>query len=104
MPALTVWVAADPADPTLAVLDELPPDVRLVIADSADRFAAVVDELPPDVLLFCKPDPALFQAMWRLAPPGSVRWVHSRFAGVDHVLFPALVESDVPLTAGRGLF
>ena len=33
-----------------------------------------------------------------------VRWVHSRSAGLDGVLFPALVESPVPLTNGRGVF
>jgi phosphoglycerate dehydrogenase-like enzyme len=33
-----------------------------------------------------------------------VRWVHSRAAGLDTVLFPALVESPVPLTNGRGVF
>src|SRR5882672_9479203 len=33
-----------------------------------------------------------------------VRWVHSRSAGLDTVLFPALVESPVPLTNGRGVF
>jgi phosphoglycerate dehydrogenase-like enzyme len=32
------------------------------------------------------------------------RWIHSRAAGLDTVLFPALVESPVPLTNGRGVF
>jgi phosphoglycerate dehydrogenase-like enzyme len=33
-----------------------------------------------------------------------LRWVHSRSAGVDNVLFPELVESDVILTNSRGVF
>jgi phosphoglycerate dehydrogenase-like enzyme len=33
-----------------------------------------------------------------------VRWVHSRSAGLDEVLFPKLVESDVVLTNGSGVF
>jgi phosphoglycerate dehydrogenase-like enzyme len=33
-----------------------------------------------------------------------VRWVHSRSAGLDSVLFPALRDSPVPLTNGRGVF
>jgi len=33
-----------------------------------------------------------------------VRWVHSRAAGLDNVLFPELVESAVPLTNGTGVF
>jgi phosphoglycerate dehydrogenase-like enzyme len=34
----------------------------------------------------------------------SVRWVHSRSAGLDSTLFPELVESKVPLTNGTGVF
>jgi phosphoglycerate dehydrogenase-like enzyme len=30
--------------------------------------------------------------------------VHSRSAGLDNVLFPELVESEVPLTNGSGVF
>jgi len=34
----------------------------------------------------------------------NVRWVHSRSAGLDNMLFPELIESDVILTNGRGVF
>jgi phosphoglycerate dehydrogenase-like enzyme len=33
-----------------------------------------------------------------------VRWVHTLSAGLDGLLFPALVESPVPLTNARGVF
>jgi len=33
-----------------------------------------------------------------------LRWVHSRSAGLDDILFPELVESEVVLTNGRGVF
>src|SRR5262249_25083407 len=33
-----------------------------------------------------------------------VRWVHSRSAGLEHVLFPELIESEVILTNGSGVF
>ena len=33
-----------------------------------------------------------------------LRWVHSRAAGLDNVLFPELVESQIPLTNGRGVY
>lgn len=32
------------------------------------------------------------------------RWVHVAAAGVDRLLFPELVESDVVLTSARGVF
>src|SRR6185503_16831369 len=44
----------------------------------------------------------LLEAVWAAAP--RVRWVHSRPAGVDSILFPALAASPVPLTNSRGVF
>lgn len=35
---------------------------------------------------------------------GKVRWVHSRAAGLDNLLFPELVDSQILLTNGRGVF
>lgn len=34
----------------------------------------------------------------------NLRWIHSRFAGVDAWLFPELVSSDVVLTNGKGVY
>ena len=33
-----------------------------------------------------------------------VRWIHSRSAGLEDLLFPALVDSAVPVTNARGVF
>ena len=33
-----------------------------------------------------------------------VKWVHSLSAGVEKMLFPALIESPVPVTNARGVF
>ncbi len=33
-----------------------------------------------------------------------LRWIHSLSAGVEQILFPGLVDSDVPLTNARGVF
>jgi phosphoglycerate dehydrogenase-like enzyme len=33
-----------------------------------------------------------------------LRWVHARWAGLDSLLFPELVNSDVVLTNGKGVF
>ena len=41
-------------------------------------------------------------AVWKHAR--SVRWAHSLSAGVEGILFPALVRSSVPLTNARGVF
>ncbi|HEX5233927.1 MAG TPA: D-2-hydroxyacid dehydrogenase [Silvibacterium sp.] len=34
----------------------------------------------------------------------NLRWIHSRFAGVDGLLFPELVSSGVVLTNGKGVY
>jgi phosphoglycerate dehydrogenase-like enzyme len=41
-------------------------------------------------------------AAWKYAE--SVRWAHALSAGVEGLLFPALVRSSVPLTNARGVF
>ncbi len=44
----------------------------------------------------------LLEAVFAMCP--NVRWVHSRSAGLDSLLFPELVQSEVILTNGRGVF
>jgi phosphoglycerate dehydrogenase-like enzyme len=43
-----------------------------------------------------------FPEVWKHTK--AVKWVHSLSAGVEKVLFPALVESAVPVTNARGVF
>ena len=44
----------------------------------------------------------LLKTVFAMCP--NLKWVHSRSAGLDNLLFPRLVESDVVLTNGRGVF
>jgi phosphoglycerate dehydrogenase-like enzyme len=44
----------------------------------------------------------LLRELWPMC--GNVRWVHSMAAGVDRLLFPELVESEILLTNGSGVF
>jgi len=44
----------------------------------------------------------LLREVFLLSP--RVRWVHTRSAGLDGLLFPELVESAAPLTNGTGVF
>jgi phosphoglycerate dehydrogenase-like enzyme len=43
-----------------------------------------------------------FPQIWQRAR--STRWVHSLTAGVEKILFPALIDSPVPLTNSRGVY
>jgi len=43
-----------------------------------------------------------FPKIWQQAK--ATRWVHSLSAGVEKLLFPAFIESNVPLTNARGVY
>jgi phosphoglycerate dehydrogenase-like enzyme len=92
----------------LAVLcdDERPPDM-----DSIEKVAAVRYTDANNLADALRGADALFvYDFLSTAVPGAwhaadrLRWLHIASAGVDPVLFPALVESDVVLTNSRGVF
>jgi phosphoglycerate dehydrogenase-like enzyme len=99
MAAVTVWVLARPDDPGLPVLAEAPPGARLVTGAQAEDFA---DAPPADAILVCSLRRDTLDPVLALAP--RARWVHSRAAGVDAILSPALVAADAVVTSGRGVF
>ena len=91
-----VLVLASGDDPQFAMLNELPHTVcgEVTACAQAAKDATVIlvwsgtRELLRELLGIC----------------GKVRWVHSRAAGLDNLLFPELVESQILLTNGRGVF
>lgn len=99
MKDVTVWVLARPGDPGLKVLSEAGPGVVYVQGEAASQFETAPR---PDALLVCSMNRAAVEPVLALAP--GVPWVHSRSAGVDGLLLPALVEGPCVLTNGRGVF
>jgi phosphoglycerate dehydrogenase-like enzyme len=96
----TVLVLTDPTDPLLGMLEALPDGVRIAAGNRVEAFA---DAAPvADVILNWTGSRDLLRQVWRISP--RVRWVHSRSAGLDELLFPDLAESTVPLTNARGVF
>jgi phosphoglycerate dehydrogenase-like enzyme len=93
-PPVLVLSSAD--DPQLRMLADVPH----VVLNSPD--ALTTEAKNAEVILHWFGSRDLLRAAF-LANP-SVRWVHSRSAGLDSVLFPELVESTVPLTNGTGVF
>ncbi|HVZ82113.1 MAG TPA: D-2-hydroxyacid dehydrogenase [Terracidiphilus sp.] len=88
-------IVAKQADPEFALLEDVP----WLLASDASAAAAAQDatailhwsgtrEMLRDAFLQC----------------GRLRWVHSRWAGLDNLLFPELVNSDAVLTNGKGVF
>ncbi|HWC99235.1 MAG TPA: D-2-hydroxyacid dehydrogenase [Candidatus Sulfopaludibacter sp.] len=96
----TVLVLANPAEPQLAMLEELPPQTNLAVGNHPDAFTRTAADAT--VIFNWSGSRALLQEVFRMCP--RVQWVHSRSAGLDTVLFPELVAHPVPLTNGSGVF
>ena len=99
MKDVKVWVLAQADDPALPVLQEAGAGVRFVRGTAPADFAQAP---AADAILVCSMGRAALEPVWALAP--DTPWIHSRAAGLDSLLFPALVDSSVVLTNGRGVF
>jgi phosphoglycerate dehydrogenase-like enzyme len=92
-----VGVAADAAPPGL----ETPPDgCELRFITSAEELAA--DAADADVVLAWEPRLDWIERSWGWSP--RLRWIAAASAGVDYLMFPALVASDVTVTNSAGIF
>jgi phosphoglycerate dehydrogenase-like enzyme len=83
-------------DPQFSMLKGLPH----IVGDEPAAFASAAKE--PVVILAWSGPRKLMRDVFTMCP--DVRWVHSRSAGLDSLLFPELVTSAVPLTNGSGVF
>ena len=93
-------LSADLADPDLKLLARLPAETNIAVGNSLEAFERLAGDAT--VILSWSKSGQLLRDVFAICP--KVRWVHSRSAGLDTVLFPELVESPVPLTNGRGVF
>lgn len=93
-------LTANMADKDLALLEQLPPETNLAVGTSAEAFERLADDA--DVIFNWSANGGLLREVFLMCP--RVRWVHSRSAGLDGVIFKELAESPVPLTNGRGVF
>jgi phosphoglycerate dehydrogenase-like enzyme len=100
MDNITVLVLANPTEPQLAILEELPPETSIAVGDSTEAFARTARDAT--VLFNWSLSGNLLREVFRMCP--NLQWVHTRSAGLDGQLFPELVESPVPLTNGSGVF
>ena len=88
------------ADKDLALLEQLPEETSLAVGTDMEAFENLAGEA--DVILSWSKSGKALRELFLKTP--KVKWVHSRSAGLDTVLFPELVKSAVPLTNGRGVF
>lgn len=65
--------------------------------------AALEEHLPhTDILVVTDFRTEMLARAWPAGNP--IRWVHATSAGVDRLMFPSLVESDIVVTNARGVF
>jgi phosphoglycerate dehydrogenase-like enzyme len=91
-----VLVLASGNDPQFAMLNDLP---HTICGDVATWAPAARDAT---VILQWSGSRELLRALFGIC--GKLRWIHSKAAGLDDLLFPELVESQILLTNGRGVF
>jgi phosphoglycerate dehydrogenase-like enzyme len=93
-------VISDPADPLLAMLDDLPPETGIAVGNRPEAFENIAPEA--EAILNWALSGTVLRQVFGMCP--RLRWVHTRTAGLDKLLFPALIESPVQLTNGSGVF
>jgi phosphoglycerate dehydrogenase-like enzyme len=96
----TIVVLADPSEPLLKMLEELPPETSIAVGNRLEAFDRAA--LDADVIFRWSGSRELLREIFLKCP--RLRWVHSRPVGLDQTLFPELVASPAPLTNSRGVF
>jgi phosphoglycerate dehydrogenase-like enzyme len=96
----TVLVLANPTEPQLAMLEQLPETTSLAVGNNLEAFENTARRA--DVIFNWSLSGGLLREVFQMCP--RVQWVHNRSAGLDGILFPELVASPVPLTNGSGVF
>jgi phosphoglycerate dehydrogenase-like enzyme len=100
MAPLKILIFARPNDPGLPALAPMPEGVRAMVAHNVEDALGLAAEA--DAMLMATGNAATLERIWRAAP--RLRWIHTRPAGVDHLLFADLVRSPIPMTNSRGVF
>lgn len=102
MPNIELLVISPPDHRSLRKLEALRQIAEIAVSDDPKDIA--VRARTAQVILFSGLAGASVSLSDVWSDAKAVRWVHTLSAGVDRVLFPALVESAVPLTNARGVF
>lgn len=95
-----ILVLTAPGDESIPLLDELKRIAEIVIADSEQD--SMRTGAGTEIILNWSASLALLEEAFLKSR--RLRWIHSRSAGLEQTLFPELIESDVILTNGSGVF
>lgn len=93
-------IVTNPKDGNPPLLDRMPADIHVTIGTQASDFDSSIAQA--EVIFTWGAKREVMEQL--LAKAKNLKWIHSRSAGLDSLLFPALAESPVPLTNGKGVF
>ncbi len=100
MDDITILIVGKVDAPQLGLLKKLDSGIRILVAESSEEALAKAAEA--DVIFIWA---AGRDALRELLPKATrAQWIHGRFAGLDHVISPELLELPIPFTNGRGVF
>ncbi len=100
MDNITVLVLADPTDPLLAILEELPPETSIAVGKSTEAFERAAKDAT--VIFNWTGSAALLRDVFAMCP--RIQWIHSRAAGMDGMIFPELATHPAIVTNASGVF
>jgi phosphoglycerate dehydrogenase-like enzyme len=95
-----LFVLTAPGDRSIRFLAELRQMATIMVGDSGRDFANAA--VHAEIVLNWSGSLALLREVFLMSR--RVRWIHSRSAGLEQTLFPELIESEVIVTNGRGVF
>lgn len=95
-----VLVLTAPGEKDIPFLSELQQAATTVVGDSVRKFTGATENA--DIIFNWSAPRALVKDVFLRSP--RLRWIHSRSAGLEQALFPELVDSEVILTNGSGVF
>lgn len=95
-----ILVLTAPGEDELPGLELLPRDVVVRTVSDEQALAGALPEA--DILVVTDFRTGLLEPCW--PSRHRIRWVHAASAGVDVLMFPALWDSDIPITNARGVF
>lgn len=102
MPKIKLLVISPPDHHALRNLEQLRSEADIDVSNSQAELEALVGSAEVILVSGATAKSVNLAGLWKRAK--SVRWVHSLSTGVDSLLFPELVESDVPLSNARGVY
>ena len=95
-----IFVLTAPGESNIPYLSDLRQLGTIVVGDSVKDFA----NSPKDAEVIFNWSGSLTLLKDVFSMSHQLRWLHSRSAGLEQTLFPELVESEVMLTNGSGVF